>query len=216
MSNALKFTPPHGTVTIALKASHLDNAEEMESDQSLTQEEAVLLTKYRTEDFPCSVAAGEGDVDVHSDTAFYKEDSVIAAIHRDPSAHEDDVDVHRDAAAIYRDPSAHEDDVDIHRALSAHEEDVDIHKDASAHEEDAERKKSEAHDDTERVIVDGKEYKKFGIGIASFVDTGAGISKVRHLYLPLFGVHKMLLYITNDICAWLDVFCAPGKSVKSL
>ena len=143
MSNALKFTPPHGTVTIALKASQLENADKMESDQSLTKEEAVLLPKYRAEALPPFFAAGEGDVDLHSDSADFKKD-------------------------------------------------VDVYRDVSAHEEDADTKKSEAHDESDHATVDGKEFKKFCICIASFVDTGAGISKVGQALM--FGAALMLTH----------------------
>jgi signal transduction histidine kinase len=127
MSNAIKFTPPDGTVTISLRGSNIVNGKSKEDTEELSEEEIILLEKFHSQQ----------DSSCDSPSAKEKE-----------SAKAGDSSEMREGA----------DDT------------------GAAADDDKESESDSPGADC--IIVDGKEYVKYDIVIVSFVDTGAGISKV--------------------------------------
>jgi signal transduction histidine kinase len=117
MSNAIKFTPTCGTVTISLKLSHMDNPGEIESQKHMTEEEVILFANSQNWD---------------SNYAGTEKDGLKPV------------------------------------------------KGGESAEQGRGTNNTDAVENS--TVVDGKRYKKYGTVIVSFVDTGAGISKVNIHY----------------------------------
>ena len=117
MSNALKFAPPQGAVSIIVYDSHVNGDE---SHQNLTNEEVVLLSNSATKQ--------------NVNDAYTSRD-VMGSTESGPW-----VDAYN-KKGVGDDTKHHADDDNI-------------------------------------VVIDDREYEKYGTVIISFVDTGAGIAKV--------------------------------------
>lgn len=137
MSNALKFTPSTGTVTIIIKESHVHFDNEVDNYHNLTDEEVVLVTNSQAKD---SNQAFTQDIPQSSEE--YKNSDKSPW----PHLHDDSADSRGTVADTVADETTNQN--------------------------------TKSRSDCTSITVDGKEYKKYGQIIISFVDTGAGIAKV--------------------------------------
>lgn len=127
MSNALKFTPPHGTITISVKVSHNMGDDKPSDDyENLTDEEAILLVNSRSRHSSDAFAN-------NSCKQFSPTNDEVTAKHMDAADYNEADNGKSDNGAKAEGPK----------------------------------------------VVDGKVYQTYGKVIVSFVDTGAGIAKVR-------------------------------------